>query len=268
MRVAPKITVVTVTLNDLEGLRRTRASVAGQNYSNIQHLVVDGASQDGSGEYCAAEAASDSRFSYISEPDNGIFDAMNKGARLADGDLIVFLNSSDLLSDDSVLSYVADHWVTNPGWLWGYGGIRYIDSTGEPVSATVQAPFNWRKLELGRQFIPHPASYISRALLLELGSFDEKFGAAADQEIFIRMSRRYPPAVWIRFLADFLMGGIHAQDSAWSRERLWHAMRVKNKVPLARLVAVDWAFAALMAAGNRTREVVGATVKKLRQPGH
>jgi len=252
MRENPLISVITITLNDLAGLIYTVNSVESQTYSNYEHIVVDGLSNDGAVEFCAATEERLANFSYTSEQDRGIFDAMNKGARMARGDLLVFVSSSDGLTDPWVLDFVAERWSDQGEWQWGYGAMRYTDSNRVPFSGTVQAPFNRRKFQLGRQYIPHPASYVGREFFLDHGAFDEAFGVAADQEFFVRVCQTHPPAVWIRFLADFMVGGVHSTESIWNIEELWHQMRVKNAVAIANSRRIDRVASVALAAGERS----------------
>jgi len=257
MRQAPFISVITITLNDLTGLNHTVHSVESQSYTNYEHIVVDGMSTDGTVEFCAAAESRLNHFSYLSERDRGIFDAMNKGGRMAHGDLLVFINSSDGLTDPSVLSFVADRWSDSEEWQWGYGAVRFIDSNRVPFWGTVQPPYNQRKFQLGRQHIPHPASYVGREFFLNRGGFDESFGTAADQEFFVRVCQTHPPAVWIRFLADFMIGGVSSKETTWSREKIWHQMRLKNDVLIAnnryidRVASVGLAFAERLTSAMR-----------------
>lgn len=261
MRDEPKVSVVTVTLNDIDGLKRTVDSVSRQTYREFEHIIVDGGSADGTVEFCQSLNISDTRVFATSEPDDGIFDAMNKGALRASGDLLVFVNSSDQFSHDDVLKHVASAWATDGSWDWGYGALRYLDAEGSVFAGTVQAPFHPRKLELGLQFVPHPASYISRALFIELGGFDLSFGSAADQEIFVRIARTHRPHVWIEFMADFLVGGVHSQESAWSREALWHRMRKKNGAMVAGMSWADAVAAMALAGSSRSRRLVASIMK-------
>jgi glycosyltransferase involved in cell wall biosynthesis len=236
----------------LDGLIYTVNSVENQTYRKYEHIVVDGLSSDGTVEYCDETQKRLASFDYISEKDRGIFDAYNKGARLANGDLLVFVNSSDGLTDPSVLAFVAEEWSDSGNWLWGYGAMRFTDSNRMPFTGTVQAPFSRRKFQLGRQYIPHPASYVSRELFRDQGGYDESFGTAADQEFFMRVSQKHAPAVWIRFLADFMAGGVHSSESIWHTEALWHQMRVKNGVPIANSRRVDRVASVALASGERS----------------
>jgi glycosyltransferase involved in cell wall biosynthesis len=251
MRQAPLISVITITLNDLDGLIYTVKSVESQTYQRYEHIVVDGLSDDGTVEFCATTEKRRTNFSFTSEKDRGIFDAMNKGAGMAHGDLLVFVNANDGLTDPSVLEFVAQKWSESE-WQWGYGALRFTDSNRIAVSGTVQAPFSRRKFQLGRQFVPHPASYVDRKFFLENGAFDESFGTAADQEFFMRVCEKSPPAVWIRFLADFMVGGIHSTESIWHIEKLWHQMRVKNGAAIANSRRIDRMASVALASGERS----------------
>lgn len=260
MRKPPFISIVTITRNDRAGLAYTVNTVANQTYPNYEHLVIDGMSSDGTAEYCAATKKRLANFSYVSEKDNGIYDAMNKGAGMARGDLLVFVNSSDGLTDSAVLEFVAERWQESD-WQWGYGAMRFTAPTTRiPVAGTVKAPFNRRKFEFGRMYIPHPASYVRRQLFLDAGGFDESFGTAADQEFWIRIGRTQTPEVWIRFLADLMEGGVSNQQTIWHIEKLWHLMRVKNGAAIANSRHVDRAasigVASAIQLGVNTRKIL------------
>jgi glycosyltransferase involved in cell wall biosynthesis len=257
VRERPKISVVTISYNDAVGMKRTIDSIKVQSYRNFEHQIVDGGSGDGTAEIAAEYARSDSRVTFSSEADSGIFDAMNKGARRASGDLVVFLNSGDVLTDSDVLEFVAHQWAVEPEWKWGYGAQRHLNSQLVPSRGSIISPFNVRKFELGLQFVPHPSSYVDRNLFLKAGGFDESFGTAADQEFFFRIVRRHKPAVWIRFVCDFLDGGIHTTETAWSRERLWHKMRVKNGVAILGSPSIDAATSWLIALARAIRSWLG-----------
>lgn len=263
-RALPKITVITVTLNDVEGLRKTLQSVVAQVDCELEHWIIDGGSGDGSRELLAEYVASTPRAQYVSEPDGGIFDAMNKGIALTTGEVLVFLNSGDSFTDPGVLEFVSKEWASGD-WEWGYGAIRYVDEAGEILSGAVQSPFRRRRLQLGFRFAPWPATYLSRELIERLGGFDERFGFAADQELAIRAAASADPVTWVRFMADFLLGGVHSQAGFLERERLWHRMRVRNGVPLLGSRLVDLAVAFSIAGFRELRRRAGAYGKSRRR---
>ncbi len=100
----PLVTVITVCRNAIDPLRKTMESVGGQTYENLEYLVVDGASTDGTPEMLAGYAGRLAR--YVSEPDGGIYDAMNKGAAMATGEWLIFMNAGDVFAAPDVLSRV------------------------------------------------------------------------------------------------------------------------------------------------------------------
>lgn len=257
-RAFPRITVITVALNDVSGLAKTLPSVTAQVGGVHEHWVIDGGSTDGSVELLQEYVASNPRAHFVSERDGGIFDAMNKGIGLATGELLVFLNSADCFTDPEVLKFVSDEWARG-NWQWGYGAIRYVEENGEVVSGTLQSPYRRRRLQLGFRFAPWPATYISRDLVERLGGFDERFGFAADQELAIRAAAVEEPVTWVRFMADFLLGGLHSQSSFLKRERLWHRMRIHNGVPILGSRVVDF-MAAISIAGFRESRRRGAVL--------
>ncbi|MGV3547381.1 MAG: glycosyltransferase, partial [Pedobacter sp.] len=101
-----KITIITVNFNNLKGLKKTAESVLSQTYKDFEFIIVDGGSRDGSKEYI--EEISDNVTLWVSEPDSGIYNAMNKGIKMAKGDYICFLNSGDIFFDETTLNSVAN----------------------------------------------------------------------------------------------------------------------------------------------------------------
>lgn len=263
-RSLPRITVITVALNDLPGLEKTLASVAGQVGGVHEHWVIDGGSTDGSVDLLERYVGSHSNAHFVSESDEGIFDAMNKGIARATGDLLVFLNSADCFTDPDVLMFVSNEWARG-SWQWGYGAVRYVEENGEIRSGTLQSPYRRRRLQLGFRFAPWPATYISRDLIQRIGGFDDRFGFAADQELAIRAAAVAEPITWVRFMADFLLGGLHSQSSFLVRERLWHRMRIRNGVPILGSRIVDFMAAIAIACFREFRRRGAAVVRKGRR---
>lgn len=257
-----RVSVVTVTRNDKAGLVKTTESLSQQDHADIQHVVIDGASEDGS-DLWLAEYDPGCDLVWVSEPDGGIFDAMNKGVAKSDGDLIVFMNSGDVFFDSEVLSLVAEKW-RQTHFSWGYGAMRYMDEQGAIVGVTKRTQHSQRRLELGTSFAPHQATYVGRDFFAGLGGFDVGFSFAADQEFAMRAGRRSPPLVWNECAADFLLGGVHSQSSYWVRERLYHRMRRKNGRCLFGSVFVDRAYAEGMALYRETRQRIGKRVRRAR----
>lgn len=225
-RVRPTISVVTVVRNDIAGLRRTAASIVLQlgTYPELEHVVVDGASTD---ECRAWPEQADPRLAltFHSEPDAGIYDAMNKGIARSTGDLLLFLNAGDRLKDADVLSFVGEDYAAN-SWSWAYGATDRWAGT-RLVSHADKRPFDLQRLIDGRSWVPHQATFFTRRLLDEVGGYDLSMGIAADQELIIRCGLAVAPTTWDRTIADFETGGASEQITFWQHEREWLEIRRK-----------------------------------------
>jgi glycosyltransferase involved in cell wall biosynthesis len=171
-----KISIITVTYNSAATIRDTIESLLTQVHPQIEHIVIDGASQDDTLRIVLSYGTRIARF--ISEPDHGIYDAMNKGLAIASGDLVGFLNSDDAYSDETVLSDVAKCFAEgNVDYV--YGDIQMLNEAGEVVR-------HWQTGEIPLEGlwstqIPHPAFFVRRSLLNSLNpAFDPSYRISAD----------------------------------------------------------------------------------------
>lgn len=186
-----KLSIVTINYNNAEGLRRTLASVAAQTYRGIEHIVVDGASADGSvnviREYDALNSSSENPLvvSWSSEPDNGIYNAMNKGIKRAFGDYIQILNSGDILaSDDVVEKMLAALEVNgNPDFLYG-NMVKKDYSSGTVVGQSEKVEHSLRQYYSST--MNHDCCYISRRLYEKYGLYDESLKIVSDWKWFLQ----------------------------------------------------------------------------------
>ena len=103
-----RFSIITVVYNDLDNLKKTCRSVSRQTFDDYEHLIIDGGSDDGTLDFLKSFSASDSHVRFISEKDNGIYDAMNKAIAMAEGDYILFLNAGDRFHERDTLSKIAD----------------------------------------------------------------------------------------------------------------------------------------------------------------
>lgn len=204
------VTVVSVTRNDLAGLQRTVASVRAQRGVPIQHIVVDGASTDGTVEWLAAQDwPAGSRF--LSEPDRGIYDAMNKGAALATGELIVFMNGGDEFPrPETAADVVADY--DRHQWQWAYGITALVHTDGTVGRIHQFAPFSRVRLGLGLAAVPHQATWMRTALFRELNGFRVQAGLSADMDICWRAAQIAEPHLIPEILSRAEEGGVSAQQ--------------------------------------------------------
>jgi glycosyltransferase involved in cell wall biosynthesis len=184
------LSVVTICRNDADGLRRTLSSLAGQDvcHERWESVVVDGASDDGSAEV-ARSFANLLPLRLVSEPDEGIYDAMNKGFRLATASWVQFLNAGDTYAAPESLRMLCDAAeATHRRWLVARTAFLAPDGSVSAVSTNVPHR-RWRHA-LGLSMHAHPSTLMRRDLLAELGGFETaEFGSAADFDLVLRAGR-------------------------------------------------------------------------------
>jgi len=197
-----KISVVTVCFNNADTVADTLISVASQSHPSIEHIVVDGASTDRTLDIVRDLGAHVDRL--ISEPDQGIYDAMNKGLAAATGDLVGFLNADDLFAGPEALAQIADAAEAERRDAV-CGDLVYVrhDRPDQVVRYWRCGPFSPGRLRYG-WMPPHPTFYIRRSLLPQLGGFDTRLRIAADYDFMLRCLRlpgfklAYVPQVLVR----------------------------------------------------------------------
>jgi glycosyltransferase len=183
-----KVTVITVTFNSANTIGDTLASVAMQTHPDIEHIVIDGASRDDTLTIVCSRGAHVAKV--VSEPDRGIYDAMNKGLALASGELIGFLNADDVFaSPDSVAALVALAERDDADAL--YGDLVYVreDDLGAVVRLWRSGRFSPGQLRTG-WMPPHPTFYVRRRVLSHVRGFDADLRIAADYDFVLRCLSR------------------------------------------------------------------------------
>lgn len=198
------ISVVTVCFNARETIGSTIMSVAAQNHPDFEHVIVDGGSTDGTLEL--VESLRHDRLRLVTGPDDGIYDAMNKGLRLARGDYVGFLNADDFFAAPDALRTIAGSapadCIMAGTWL--------LDANGTPRRYVYSARgFRRWWLTVGAM-PPHPSFYARRTLLLSAGGFDTRFTVAADFDLIARLILGQG-ASWTvvpRLLTCFRQGGL------------------------------------------------------------
>jgi len=199
-----KISIITAAYNSGATLRDTMESVLRQTYTDYEYIVVDGASTDDTAELVRSyEPRFGGRMRFLCEPDKGVYDAMNKGIALAQGDVIGLLNSDDFYTSDEVLERVADAF-RDGGTDAVYGDVHYVDpcDLSRCVRYYSSAPFRRSWMRLG--FMPaHPSFYCRRDIYQCFGVFDTSYKVAADFEQLLRLI--YINKVRMRYLPmDFV----------------------------------------------------------------
>jgi len=201
------ISIITSVLNSDETIERTIESVINQSYSAIEYIIIDGGSTDKTMEIINKYKSS---IAYIeSEPDKGLYSAMNKGASRAKGDYLYFLNADDWLWNDHVIESISPIlMVKSPGIMFGNTRMIYPDYT-----VTKSRKFNHNNLSRGK-IPPHQGSFIKKEIFLGYDGFDETFKYAADLDLFCRLKDKSVNILEIdKTIANVTAGGISSRKN-------------------------------------------------------
>lgn len=181
-----KLSIITVNYNNLHGLHQTFESVLKQSCHEVEHIVVDAASTDGSVEeiqvYESRISSTPILLKWVSEKDNGIYDGMNKAIRMSSGDYLLFLNSGDVLSSPEVVKQISEANLVSDIVI---GSVR-LCKNGMIKDAYFTAPEHLSLYSMYLQGIPHQASLISREYLLKAGCYNIKYRISADWAFFLK----------------------------------------------------------------------------------
>ncbi len=243
------ITIVTTVLNAEKLIKPTLDSVVSQTHRPVELIVVDGGSTDATLKYLREH---DALIDYwISEPDKGIADAMNKGISLATGELILFLNAGDFLVDENVLTFIAQ-WYLYDRWSWAYGTARLLINFSKTPFSQRYRPFRrWRYFYCTPHC--HQATCFRRALFTEVGMYSTEDDRAFDVEFFIRAARSHVPSTTARPLVWYDVTGFSSRNHF---QRLVSRLRVtartcdpKYLMPLWIALILYRALRSLLASG-------------------
>ena len=204
-----KISIITVVWNNVKTIKDTIDSVLSQTYKNIDYIVIDGGSTDGT--LSLLESRRDQLSALVSEPDEGIYDAMNKGIKLAKGDVIGFLNSDDFYLNDKVISKVASEFERDIFLDASYANLVYVDQTN---TSKIIRYFKTGEFKQGlflKGWCPaHPTFFVRKSVYERNGNFDLNYHFASDVELMMRfleihkIKSLYIPEVMVKMR----MGGV------------------------------------------------------------
>lgn len=201
-----KISVITVCYNAVATIESSILSLINQDYRDFEYIVIDGGSSDGTVDIVNRYLPHISYF--ISEPDLGIYDALNKGIKQAAGDVIGVLHANDCYGSNRVLSKVAEI-ITNRNVDAVYGDLVFYNTKGKVVRKWKSRPATKLLLELG-WMPPHPTLFIKKNFFYRYGNYRLDFGTAADYELILRLFYRhkiksyYVNAVFVKMLTGGL----------------------------------------------------------------
>ncbi|UYI47313.1 glycosyltransferase [Vibrio natriegens] len=210
-----KLTVITINFNESQSLEKTIDSVRKQSEKNFEYIIVDGGSTDGSLDVVSEHL--DLIDSYISEPDKGIYDAMNKGLELANGDYVIFLNSGDSFSSSEVVSGFYEQ-VSNGSSADAYYGGAMVD--GKKIKRVPSIDLYWRSM-----FYSHQSLFLSRKVALRY-KFNICYDIASDFEQSIRLCSSNISFIKLNYLvSNVSSGGVSDKNRFYSISQRIHALK-------------------------------------------
>lgn len=230
-----KISIITVVYNGEAYLEQCIQSIRAQTYHNIEYIVIDGGSTDRSLEIISAYKNHIHHF--ISEKDKGMYDALNKGIKMATGDVVGILNADDMLASADVIESIAHFFTTqNPDAI--YGNLNYIhpQKTDKIIRKWIAKSYTQKDIVLG--WMPaHPTFYVKRQLFERFGNYSLNFGSAADYELMVRFLYKFKvKALFLnKLLVNMRTGGMSNASLKHRYQALvndYKALRF-NQVPFA-----------------------------------
>jgi glycosyltransferase involved in cell wall biosynthesis len=230
-----KISIVTVTYNSISTIENCLSSIIKQTFKDIDYVVVDGSSTDGTLDLLKRNSKYISTL--VSQPDNGIYDAMNKGISLAKGDIIGFLNSDDLYVNNKIIDRVAKVFSEDPLIESCYADLIYVDQKN---TSKIIRYWQSNKFKSGA-FLkgwspPHPTFFVRSSIYKRYGSFNLNYKFASDVELMMRLIEvnkirvKYIPEIWVKMRT----GGVSnksLKNILIQNKEVLHALR-EHKLPV------------------------------------
>ncbi len=203
-----KISIITVVYNNLINIEESINSCLSQDYNDIEYIIIDGKSNDGTVEIIK-KYLKKGISKFVSEPDEGIYDAFNKGVFYATGEIVGFLHSDDLFENPSVITNIAKTFK-NFECDGVYGNLKYVsaNNTKKVIRRWISSPFRYSQLTYG-WMPPHPTFFLKKTVYNKYGNFNKKYKISADYDFMIRVLKqkelqfKYIP----QFFCKMRMGG-------------------------------------------------------------
>ena len=223
-----KISIITVSYNSVKTIEQTINSVINQSYLDIEYIIIDGGSTDGTVDII--KKYKEKIAYWVSEPDAGIYDAMNKGIALSHGDILGIINSDDWYSHDTVEKAMA---IFKDDVIDGVcGSIRYFSAIGDRLNIPDVHSNPSLDAMYRRMSIAHPSVFLRKSIYIKYGGFNLGYPIAADYELLLRIITLganivYSPDIYV----NFRLGGASGKHSLQSVQDVWKA-RYVHGVPI------------------------------------
>ena len=182
-----KLTIITATFNSAYGINKCMDSILNQDYENIEYIIIDGESKDLTLKIISKKQKTHSSIKLISEPDLGIYDALNKGLSVASGDIIGFVHSDDFLKSNNIIGDIVSK-IKSENLDGVYGDLQYVDKKNTQIVIR-----NWKSSEFNKSLLkkgwmpPHPTLYLKKEVYENHGLFDLSFKISADYDFILRV---------------------------------------------------------------------------------
>ena len=233
-----RISIITPSFNQAVFIERTIISVLSQGYPDLEYIIIDGGSTDGTSEIIKKY---EHQLKWISEKDSGQSEAINKGLRMATGDIIAYLNSDDEYDGRSLFT-VNDYFQTHPNSDWAYGKCNIIDENDHYQRAIItnyknflMRRYSFFKL-LCTNFINQPSTFLRSSLLHKYGLINEHEHLAMDYEYWLRIGKNNTPGYIDQYLANFRMYS-NSKSVANYKQQFRDEMRLAKSYSHGRLLA-------------------------------
>ena len=181
-----KISIITAVFNNKEFIENCIQSVAAQTYKDIEYIIIDGGSKDGTLDIIRKYAERGVINKWVSEPDNGMYDALNKGIKMAEGEVIGFLHSDDIFAHERVIERVAQTFMQDNNIDGIYGDLIYINKNCNKIIRYWKAGRFTRDSFNYGWMPPHPTLFIKKEIYEKYGYFRTKFKISADYDLILR----------------------------------------------------------------------------------
>ncbi|WP_425058549.1 hypothetical protein SCACP_32080 [Sporomusa carbonis] len=180
----PKVSIITVCFNSANTIEKTIESVIIQDYPNMEYIIIDGGSTDGTIDLIERYEQYISH--WLSEKDNGISDAFNKGISKASGDLVGIINSDDWYAPEAI-KHVVEAFKSNPEIGFVFGDLIISDTEGQPLYSQTGDPYYQRMIAFDMPSIPHPTVFVRKEIYERFGGFSTDYKTAMDYEFLLKL---------------------------------------------------------------------------------